>query len=38
LGQIEESLNKLGLIDIKCFEGGNGIVARARKGNGESYR
>ena len=29
--QIDRSLRKLGLRDITCFAGGNGIVARARK-------
>jgi hypothetical protein len=29
--QISRQLEKLDLINIECFEGGNGIVARARK-------
>lgn len=29
--EIELSLTKAGLVDIVCFKGGNGVVARARK-------
>lgn len=31
VSQIDELLKKLGLNEITCFEGGNGVVARARK-------
>jgi len=31
VSQISRELEKLGLINIECFAGGNGIVARARK-------
>jgi SAM-dependent methyltransferase len=31
VSQVDGTLKKLGLIEITCFEGGNGVVARARK-------